>query len=166
MSARIVLLLKQETISYGVEFDLIETSVGTVPCVTKVLDKSPARLAGVYVNDVFIRINGVNTRQLSRESISRLGKRYARHACVECVNKLDINQFDFSLGVGQMVHLSHHNFDLTNPIKSNYQMEYQFTIPRVIRVERDQLELEQFVYTLTEYNNFREGEFIRNTSFI
>ena len=113
MSARIVLLLKQETISYGVEFDLIETSVGTVPCVTKVLDKSPARLAGVYVNDVFIRINGVNTRQLSRESIGRLGKRYARHACVECVNKLDINEFDFSLGVGQMVHLLYHITTLT-----------------------------------------------------
>ena len=111
MSARIVLLLKQETISYGVEFD----------------------------------------------------QRYARHACVECVNKLDINEFDFTLGWviwlnGSLVFIISQTH-LTNPFEINYQMEYQFTIPRVIRIERDQLELEQFVYTLTEYNNFREGEF-------
>ena len=57
---------------------------------------------------------------------------------------------------------------MINPDERNYRPDYNFAIPRVIRIERDQLELEQFVYTLTQYNNFREGKFVfcQNLKFI
>ena len=50
MSVRLLLLLKQEIVSYGLQFDLIDTDYGTIPCVIKVTDKSPAKLAGIHVN--------------------------------------------------------------------------------------------------------------------
>ena len=65
-----------------------------------------------------------------------MGKRYSQHATVECISKLDIIDFDFEA----------------------YQKEFNFNIPRVIQISREQLEIEQFVYTLTEYNNFLEGQ--------
>ena len=71
-----------------------------------------------------------------KQTINKIGKRYSQHATVECISKLDIVDFNFE----------------------TYQKIVNFKIPRAIRISREQLEIEQFVYTLTEYNNFREGQ--------
>jgi len=143
MKVRLVLLLKQETVSYGVKFELIETVSGSVPCVTQVLDKSPAKKAGIQVNDVFIRINGVQTLGLSKDTINKLGKRHPKLAVVEVLNKLEINSFRFE----------------------NYELDSDLAVPKLFRVHRDELDVDQFVmYVLSEYNNIREDylQFRRN----
>ena len=57
-------------------------------------------------------------------------------AVVEVLNKLDINSFRFE----------------------SYELESDLAVPKLYRVHRDELDVDQFVmYVLSEYNNIREG---------
>ena len=56
---------------------------------------------------------------------------------MEVLNKLDINSFSFG----------------------NYKLESDFAMPKLLKVHRDELDVDQFVmYVLSEYNNIREGD--------
>ena len=56
---------------------------------------------------------------------------------MEVLNKLDINSFSFG----------------------NYELESDFSMPKLVKVHRDELDVDQFVmYVLSEYNNIREGD--------
>ena len=56
---------------------------------------------------------------------------------MEVLNKLDINSVSFG----------------------NYELESDLAMPKLLKVHRDELDVDQFVmYVLSEYNNIREGD--------